>query len=110
MAVLQDFKCPCCDGAIEFDSSLQKMKCPYCSSEFELETLQNYNAELNAEPQENMNWDTTAGQQWQAGETAGMRIYTCNTCGGEIVAEGTPEQVAMCEKSHTGRYLKKLLE
>ena len=40
LAVLQDFKCPCCDGAIEFDSSLQKMKCPYCSSEFEIADLQ----------------------------------------------------------------------
>lgn len=30
--------------------------------------------------------------------------------GGEIVATGTPEQVAFCEQSHTGRYLKRLLE
>ena len=30
--------------------------------------------------------------------------------GGEIVATGTPEQVAACEQSHTGRYLKRLLE
>lgn len=30
--------------------------------------------------------------------------------GGEIVATGTPEQVAVCEQSHTGRYLKRLLE
>lgn len=89
MAVLQEFKCPCCDGAIEFDSNLQKMKCPYCDSEFEIETLQSYNAELNAQPQENMNWDTAAGQQWQPGETEGLRIYTCNTCGGEIVADDT---------------------
>ena len=89
MAVLQEFKCPCCDGAIEFDSNLQKMKCPYCSSEFEMETLQNYNAELNAQPQEDMSWDTSAGQQWQPGETEGLRIYTCNTCGGEIVADDT---------------------
>ena len=89
MAVLQEFKCPCCDGAIEFDSNLQKMKCPYCDSEFEIETLQSYNAELNAQPQENMNWDTAAGQQWQTGETEGLRIYTCNSCGGEIVADDT---------------------
>ena len=89
MAVLQEFKCPCCDGAIEFDSNLQKMKCPYCDSEFEIETLQSYNAELNAQPQENMSWDTAAGQQWQPGETEGLRIYTCNTCGGEIVADDT---------------------
>ena len=30
--------------------------------------------------------------------------------GGTIVAEGTPEKVAKCKKSYTGRYLKPLLE
>ena len=30
--------------------------------------------------------------------------------GGEIVAVGTPEEVARCEKSYTGQYLKKVLE
>ena len=30
--------------------------------------------------------------------------------GGEIVAQGTPEEVAKCEKSYTGMYLKKILE
>ncbi|MGN0551549.1 MAG: excinuclease ABC subunit UvrA [Acutalibacteraceae bacterium] len=29
--------------------------------------------------------------------------------GGYIVAQGTPEQIAACEKSYTGQYLKKLL-
>ncbi|MBQ7108611.1 MAG: excinuclease ABC subunit UvrA [Clostridia bacterium] len=29
--------------------------------------------------------------------------------GGEVVCEGTPEEVAACEKSHTGRFLKKIL-
>jgi len=89
LAVLQEFKCPCCDGAIEFDSSLQKMKCPYCDSEFEMEALEAYDADLNAEPGENMSWDTAAGSQWQPGETEGLRVYTCNTCGGEIVADDT---------------------
>ena len=89
MAVLQEFKCPCCDGAIEFDSTLQKMKCPYCDAEFEMEALQAYDADLNSQPQENMTWDTAAGGQWQAGETEGLRVYTCNTCGGEIVADET---------------------
>ena len=89
MAVLQQYKCPCCDGAIEFDPRLQKMKCPYCDSEFELETLKQYDAELNAQPQENMSWDTAAGGEWQPGEEEGLRVYTCNTCGGEIVADET---------------------
>jgi excinuclease ABC subunit A len=30
--------------------------------------------------------------------------------GGQIVAEGTPEAVAACAQSHTGRYLKTILE
>ncbi len=29
--------------------------------------------------------------------------------GGEILISGTPEEVADCERSHTGRYLKPLL-
>jgi excinuclease ABC subunit A len=29
--------------------------------------------------------------------------------GGTIVAVGTPEQIAACESSYTGQYLKKLL-
>ena len=89
MAVLQEFKCPCCDGAIEFDSTLQKMKCPYCGSEFEIETLQAYAAELNGQPQDDMTWDTSAGSEWAEGETENLKVYTCNTCGGEIVADET---------------------
>ena len=29
--------------------------------------------------------------------------------GGTVVCAGTPEEVAACERSYTGRYLKKLL-
>ena len=89
MSVLQEYKCPCCDGALEFDSQLQKMKCPYCGSEFEMESLQSYDADLNNQPEDNMTWDTAAGSQWTEGETEGLRVYTCNTCGGEIVADET---------------------
>ena len=89
MAVLQEFKCPCCDGAIEFNSTLQKMKCPYCDAEFEMDALQAYGDDLNSQPQESMNWDSNAGMDWQPGEAEGLRVYTCNTCGGEIVADET---------------------
>ena len=44
MSTLQEFKCPCCNGAISFDTKLQKMKCPYCDTEFTLETLQQYDS------------------------------------------------------------------
>ena len=84
MSVLQQYKCPSCDGAIEFDSGVQKMKCPYCDTEFEIEAL--LDQEIG---QDNMTWDTAAGGEWTEGETEGLRIYTCNTCGGEIVADET---------------------
>lgn len=89
MDVLQQFKCPCCDGAIEFNSTAQKMKCPYCDTEFEIEDLKAYSESLDEQGGENMNWDTAAGSEWQPGETDGMRVYTCRTCGGEIVGDET---------------------
>ena len=39
MSELIQYKCPCCGGAVEFNSTAQKMKCPYCDTEFEIETL-----------------------------------------------------------------------
>jgi excinuclease ABC subunit A len=30
--------------------------------------------------------------------------------GGQIIAQGTPEQIASVEASHTGRYLRRVLE
>lgn len=89
MAVLQEYKCPCCGGAIAFDSALQKMKCPYCDTEFEMETLASYDSELKNEPAENMSWNDTAGAEWQNGEADGLRSYVCNSCGGEIVSDET---------------------
>ena len=84
MSVLQQFKCPCCDGAIEFDSTVQKMKCPYCGTEFDMEAIQ-----PQEEHADEMTWDTAAGGEWLEGETEGLRVYTCQTCGGEIVTDET---------------------
>ena len=58
MADLHGLKCPCCGGAIEFNSSVQKMKCPYCDTEFEMETLKAYDEELASDNSTNMNWNT----------------------------------------------------
>ncbi len=89
MSVLHEYKCPCCGGAIEFDSGLQKMKCPFCDTEFEMETLAAYENELKNEQGDNMNWDTAAGGEWQEGETDGLCSYVCKSCGGEIVGDAT---------------------
>lgn len=87
MATLQEYKCPCCGGAIAFDSTVQKMKCPYCDTEFEMETLAGYDADLQNEGNDSMEWETSAGSEWQEGETDGLRSYVCKSCGGEIVGD-----------------------
>ena len=86
---LQEYKCPCCGGAIGFDSSIQKMKCPYCDTEFEMETLQSYDNDLQSDTDDTMEWQSGAGQEWQEGETEGMRVYACTSCGGEIIGDET---------------------
>lgn len=89
MAVLQEYKCPCCGGAIEFNSTLQKMKCPYCDTEFEMDVLAAYDQQLQEEPAENMTWENSVGGEWQEGETDGLCSYVCQSCGGEIVGDET---------------------
>ena len=87
MAGLQEYKCPCCGGAIAFDSTIQKMKCPYCDTEFEMDALKGYDAELQGEETDSMEWETAAGGEWGEGETDGLRTYVCKSCGGEIVGD-----------------------
>ena len=86
MAGMLEYKCPCCDGAIQFDSTTQKMKCPYCDTEFEVDTLKGYDQELKDEKPSEMEW-TTPGGSWAEGETAGLHTYACKSCGGEIVGD-----------------------
>ena len=89
MAVIQEYKCPCCGGAIEFDSNIQKMKCPYCDNEYEMETLKSYDDLLKSESSDNMQWENKAGSEWTNGESDGLKVYVCKSCGGEIVADDT---------------------
>lgn len=89
MSVLQEYKCPCCGGAIEFDSQSQKMKCPYCDTEFDVETLKNYDESLKKDSEDSMQWEISAGGEWQSGETDGLKTYVCKSCGGEIVGDET---------------------
>ena len=83
MAVLQEYKCPCCDGAIAFDPGLQKMKCPYCDTEFEMETLAAYDDSLKGEQEDAMSWEASPAVQLEEG----IRAYVCRSCGGEILGD-----------------------
>lgn len=82
-----EYKCPCCGGAIQFDAKAQKLKCPYCDTEFEVDLLKTL-AEQDQEAQEDdLTWEARPESQWQEEETQGMRVYACQSCGGEIIAD-----------------------
>ncbi|MBE6902752.1 MAG: hypothetical protein E7478_09775 [Ruminococcaceae bacterium] len=89
MATLLEYECPCCGGKIEFDSASQQMKCPFCDTMYDIEALKDYGDAMNETTQDDMQWQSMAGGTWQEGETDGMSVYVCNSCGGEIVADGT---------------------
>lgn len=87
MAELLQYKCPNCGGQLEFNSTVQKMKCPYCETVFPVETLSEYDDELKKDEDDHMHWDTSFNKKWEEGETQGMRVYHCDSCGGEIIAD-----------------------
>lgn len=89
MATVLEYKCPCCGGKIEFDSGLQQMKCPYCDTTFDVSTLKDFDDVLQQDAQapDEMQWETQAGSEWGQGETDQMGVFTCNSCGGELVAD-----------------------
>ncbi len=84
MAVVTEFKCPCCGGAIAFDSNLQKLKCPYCDTEFDVETLKSFHDAEQQTSSDQMDWsDKMDHDEWD-GE---LQSFICNSCGGEIAAD-----------------------
>ena len=89
MAQLLQYKCPCCGGKIEFDSGSQKMVCPYCDTEFDVETLKDYDDILNSQKPDDLSAVEDPSGTWQEGESEGLRVYSCKSCGGEIVTDST---------------------
>lgn len=87
MAVIQEYKCPCCGGAIAFDSTAQKMKCPFCDTEFEAEALAGYDRELRSDQADDMSWRLDSEDERPKEELEGLNVYICHSCGGEIACD-----------------------
>ena len=86
MEELHEYKCPCCGGAIAFDSSLQKLKCPYCETEFDIEDFKAYGEAVDCDTDDDMGWDDSSSE-WTDNDADGVVEYVCNSCGGVIMAD-----------------------
>lgn len=85
MSTVLQQKCPNCGGSVEFDVGAQRLKCPFCDAEFDINAFQQ--PENNGAGQgDSINWNSQSSQ-WALGETNGMSVYGCQSCGGEIVTD-----------------------
>lgn len=88
MANLQ-LKCPCCGGTLQFDNHTQKIICPYCDSQFTAEDLKAYTDDLANEGKEDTSWDESLIQEYTEIDKKGIKVYSCESCGGEIIVNDT---------------------
>ncbi|MDR1620504.1 MAG: hypothetical protein LBS18_07580 [Clostridiales bacterium] len=88
MALLE-YKCPNCGGAIQFDPGTQEMVCPYCDSVMNVDALRAMDEALDhVREEDGIGWIYEGGE-WQQDERQGMVVYSCHSCGGEIVGDET---------------------
>lgn len=89
MADLMEYKCPCCGAGLKFSSELQKMKCEYCDSEFDMETLLAYDEALKKTEAKDAEVAKPSGSTWEYGEQSGINVYSCQSCGGQVLGDET---------------------
>lgn len=88
MPQIEEYKCPNCGGTIEFDANSQNLKCRHCSAEIDVHAFKEYQNDKN-KSNDNLNWNTGAGKQWEESEKQSLRTYTCVSCGGQIIGDET---------------------
>ncbi|MDR0813663.1 MAG: hypothetical protein LBO63_06650 [Oscillospiraceae bacterium] len=86
---LFEFKCPNCGASLSFDTDVQEMTCPYCETVISADYFHSRDEELHEEQRSEHNEWSSAGTEWRDGEQDGMRVYSCRSCGGEIIGDET---------------------
>ena len=93
-----NYQCPGCTAPLRFSEDTGKLTCDYCESSFDVAEIEAMYAEKEAEASENMASEQAGkaqtqpwegGEQWSEEESAGMRVYTCPSCGAEIFCDET---------------------
>ena len=99
-----NYQCPACTGPLHFVGASGKLECDYCGSSFEVAEIEALYAEkeekaaavTEAERQKEERqhsaaneWDTSGLDDDWGKELDGMKLYTCPSCGAELICEET---------------------
>lgn len=87
MTKVLEYKCPCCGAGLAFGEDVQKMQCAYCDNEFTVEAVRAYNDSLQQSEDSPFILDEESSAHWSQGEQAAMRMFTCPSCGGQIISD-----------------------
>lgn len=79
-----EYKCPCCDAGLKFDSATGSLKCDHCDNTFSVEQLEQL-AEIEKEAKEKTepHWDKYSQTKTEEEATA----FICQSCGAEITGD-----------------------
>ncbi len=87
MAATIEYKCPCCGGNVEYNSAQGTMQCPFCDTIFDVAALMDKDEELSQAKPDQMEWQQTPEATFDAGSMNGMNVFTCKSCGGELMTD-----------------------
>ncbi|MBR1455674.1 MAG: hypothetical protein IJ594_00770 [Oscillospiraceae bacterium] len=101
---ITNYQCPSCMGPLHYAGASGKLECEYCGSSFTVQEIEALYAEQNEQAEQaavdaeqevhseadyEADWDCdAAGSEWGA-EAAGMKQYSCPSCGAELICDAT---------------------
>ena len=101
-----NYQCPACTGPLHFDSATGKLTCDYCGTSYEVAEIEALFAEKEqkaAEAKKDADqktaqqkkqaqaegWDTSDLVSDWGQDAAGMKSYSCPSCGAELICDET---------------------
>jgi len=85
---IKEYKCPNCQGAIQFDIGTQNLKCPYCDAEFQIAALDEYQKQRAAPGKDSIYIDTSnTCQTWDENDLGDLATGSCPSCGAELIGD-----------------------
>jgi len=79
------YTCPCCGAPLAFSGASGKLECAACGNSYETEAIEAMNpAETDESPA-----FALPEEMFKAEDAAGMQAYLCESCGAELITEGT---------------------